>query len=231
MKEELPNNESSIAETTIIIADDHPLLRQALRNVLERQPDFRIIAEASDGEEATRLALKLCPNVVIMDINMPKCNGLEAIRQIKARNPAIIILVLTVHDDNEHILGILEAGAAGYLTKSVFGAEVVHAIRAVVSGETVLSTEVSQKILRHALKYPSKPIPEITHQLSARELEILKLAANGMSNKNIAVSLNLSLPTIKTYLSEVFAKLGASSRTEAAIIGLRTGILNIEEIE
>jgi NarL family two-component system response regulator LiaR len=231
MKEELPNNESSIAETTIIIADDHPLLRQALRNVLERQPDFRIIAEASDGEEATRLALELCPNVVIMDIDMPKCNGLEAIRQIKARNQAITILVLTVHDDSEHILGILETGAAGYLTKSVFGEEVVHAIRSVVAGETVLSTEVSQKILRHALRYPSKPIPEVTHQLNDRELDVLRLAAKGMSNKSIAAALNLGLPTIKTYLSEVFAKLGANSRTEAAIIGLRSGILSIEEMK
>jgi DNA-binding NarL/FixJ family response regulator len=232
MSKELLNEKSPSNNITIMLADDHPLLRQALRNVLEKQSDFKIVAEASDGEEAVRLALELCPNIVIMDINMPKLNGLEATRQIKAQKPAITVLVLTVHDDSEHILGVLEAGAAGYLTKSVFGTEVVHAIRSVVSGETVLSTEVSQQVLRHALRYSTKPIPvDVVQKLNVRELEILKQAAKGLSNKSIALELNLSLPTIKTYLSDIFSKLGANSRTEAVIIGLRSGILSMSDIQ
>jgi NarL family two-component system response regulator LiaR len=232
MSKELLDEKSSSNSITIMLADDHPLLRQALRNVLEKQPDFKIIAEASDGEEAVRLALERDPNVVIMDINMPKLNGLEAIRQIRAQKPAITVLVLTVHDDSEHVLGVLEAGAAGYLTKSVFGTEVVHAIRSVVSGETVLSTEISQQILRHALRYSTKPIPiDVAQKLNVREMEILKRAAKGLSNKNIALELSLSLPTIKTYLSDIFGKLGANSRTEAVIIGLRSGILSMSDIQ
>jgi NarL family two-component system response regulator LiaR len=232
MSKELLNEKLSSNSITIMLADDHPLLRQALRNVLERQPDFKIIAEASDGEEAVRLALERDPNVVIMDINMPRLNGLEAIRQIRAQKPAITVLVLTVHDDSEHVLGVLEAGAAGYLTKSVFGTEVVHAIRSVVSGETVLSTEISQQILRHALRYSTKPIPiDVAQKLNVREMEILKRAAKGLSNKNIALELSLSLPTIKTYLSDIFGKLGANSRTEAVIIGLRSGILSMSDIQ
>jgi DNA-binding NarL/FixJ family response regulator len=104
-----------------MLADDHPLLRQALRDVLEKQPDFEVIAEASDGEEAVKLATEMLPDIVIMDISMPTLNGLEATKQIKASNPSIAVLVLTVHSDSEHILSILRAGAGGYLTKSVYG--------------------------------------------------------------------------------------------------------------
>lgn len=215
-------------KTTIILADDHPLLRRALRSVLEEQSDFEVTAEASDGEETVELCKMLVPDVVIMDISMPTLNGLEATRQIKAKNPEIIVLVLTVHDDNQHILGILEAGANGYLTKNVFGEEVVHAIRSAISGETVLSPDIFQRILKHALQHSFKPIPVgLKEELNVRELEILRLAAKGMSNKNIALQLNLSLPTIKTYLSVVYAKLNASSRTEAVITALRAGIITI----
>jgi len=115
----------------IMLADDHPLLRQALRNVLEKQADFEVVAEASNGEEAVNLAVKLQPNVVIMDISMPKLTGLDATRQIKTKCPQTGILVLTVHDDSEHVLSILEAGASGYMTKSVFGEEVIRAVQAV----------------------------------------------------------------------------------------------------
>lgn len=216
----------------IIIADDHPLLRQALKNVLEKQADFKIIAEAADGEEAVRLATELVPDVIIMDITMPKLNGLEATRQIKEKCPNIAILVLTVHTDSEHILGILEAGASGYLTKSVFGEEVIHAIRGVVAGETVLSAEISRQVIKHAIRYMVKPLlTETKEKLTARELVVLKLAARGMSNKAIAESLGLSQRTVKGYLAEVFSKLDVASRTGAVIKGLRAGFLSMDDIE
>ena len=212
-----------------MLVDDHPLVRKALRDVLEKQADFEIVAEAGDGEEAVKIATELVPDVVLMDITMPKLNGIEATRQIKAKCSNIAVLVLTVHDDSEHILGILEAGAAGYLTKRVFGEEVIHAIHSVVAGETVLSAEIFQQILKHAMRYATKPITiAVGEKLTVREIEILNWAAKGKSNKDIAAELNLSQATIKSYLSDIFTKLEVASRTEAVIIGLRAGILTLE---
>jgi len=217
---------------TVLIADDHPLMRQALRNVLDKQPDFNIVAEACDGAEAIRLATELQPDVVIMDISMPKINGLEATLQIKAKCPEVAVLVLTVHDDIEHILGILDAGAAGYLTKSVFGDDIVHAIRGVVTGECVFSSSISKLILKHAARYVAKPASLSTgEKLTTRELEILKLAALGLSNRDIALKLDLSLRTIKGYLADIFSKLSVGSRTEAVITCLRTGLINMKDLE
>ena len=216
----------------ILLADDHPLLRKALRDLLVQQDDFEIVAEASNGQEAVRLATELVPDVVIMDISMPGINGLEATRQIKMKYPSIAILVLTIHTDSEHILGILEAGAAGYLTKSVFGDEIIAAIRSVVAGETVLATSVFQQILKHAIRYMTKPLVlEGGEKLTTREMEILKLAARGMNNKDIAKELNLSLRTVKGYLVEIFSKLKVGSRTEAVITGLRAGFLSLKDLE
>jgi len=214
-----------------MLVDDHPLLRQALRSVLEKQTDFEIVAEASDGKEAVRLAVELVPNVVIMDIGMPKLNGLEATRQIKASCPSIAILVLTVHDDSEHILSILEAGAAGYLTKSVFGDGVIHSVRGVVAGETVLSASISQQIIKHALRHITKPLPlNAGEKITGRELEILRLAASGMSNKDLAQKLDLSERTVKGYLAGIFSKLNVGSRTEAVITALRAGFFTLDDL-
>ncbi len=222
----------SYKKITILIADDQPLLRQALRHLLEKYQDFEIVAEAGDGEEAVKLTTELIPDVVIMDINMPKLNGLEATRQIKTKCPAVAILVLTVHSDIEYILGILEAGAAGYLMKNVFGEEVVNSIRSVVTGETILSTPVLNQLLKYARRYPTKPFQlDTKEKLSIRELEILKLVAKGISNKDIAQFLSISERTVKSYLVDIFAKLRVGSRTEAVIIGLRHGFLNIDELE
>jgi len=234
LSSEFDLNREQADNITIMLADDHPLLRQALRSVLEKQTDFEIIAEASDGEEAVRLAVELVPNVVIMDIGMPKLNGLEATRQIKEKCPSIAILVLTVHDDSEHILSILEAGAAGYLTKSVFGKEVIHAVHGVMAGETILSASISQQIIKHALRHMTKPLPlplNAGEKITGRELQILRLAASGMSNKDIAQKLDLSERTVKGYLAGVFSKLNVSSRTEAVISALRAGFFTLDDLD
>jgi len=215
---------------SIIIADDHPLLRQALKSVLEKQPDFKIIAEATDGEEAVKLATELVPDVIVMDISMPKLDGLDATRQIKEKCPNIAVLVLTVYDDSEHVLAILEAGASGYLTKSVFGEEVICAVRGVAAGETVLSAQISRQVIRYAIRYRVKPLLTGSgEKLTARELSILKLTARGLSNKEIAQALDLSPRTVKGYLAGVFSKLSVASRTQAIIKGLRSGLLSVDD--
>ena len=216
----------------VLIADDHPLVREALRAVLDKQQDCEVVAEVGDGEMAVRLANELNPNVVIMDITMPKIDGLEATRQIKAARPDIGILVLTVHDDEEFMLNILQAGADGYLIKSVLGSEVVSAVRAVVVGEMVLTPAISRRVLTYAYKrFHDKAVStNVGDGLTFREMETLRLLAKGASNKDIALELGLSLRTVKGYLLTLFARLNARSRTEAIVIGLRTGILTIEDL-
>ncbi len=193
----------------ILLADDHPLLRFALKEILEKQVDFKVIGEASDGEEAIKLATRLLPDIVIMDIDMPKMDGIEATRQIIAKCPDLAILVLTVYDDSEHVMNILEAGAVGYLTKRAFAKEIIHAVRAAIAGDTVLSPLVSKEVLKYALRYTGKSTRlDSTEKLSAKEVEIMRLAAKGLSNKDIAMHLSIGQRNIKNYFSQIFLKLG-----------------------
>jgi NarL family two-component system response regulator LiaR len=220
------------AKTAIVLADDHPLLRKALRDVLEKEDDFQIVGEAGDGEEAVKLVTETTPAVVIMDISMPNLDGLAATRQIKATRPNVAVLVLTVHTDDERILEILQAGAAGYLIKSVFGDEVVQAVRTVVAGEMVLSPSIGQRLLKQAARYPTRPVVlDAGEKLSARELEVLKLTAHGMANKDIALRLGIKQRTVKGHLADIFSKLSVASRTEAVITGLRAGFLSMDDIQ
>jgi len=166
-----------------------------------------------------------------MDIGMPNVNGIEATRQIKASHPDIIVLVLTVYDDVEHILGILESGADGYLTKNILVEDIIKSIRSVVAGETVLSPQVFQQVLKYALRHSTKPVRLYNGvKLTTRELEILQLIARGISNKEIANELNISARTVKSHMVDIFRKLDVSSRTEAVITSLRTGFINISDI-
>jgi NarL family two-component system response regulator LiaR len=236
MDMDLKNNERPVpakkpGKTTVLIADDHPLFRKSVRAILEIEPDFGVIGEAADGIEAVRLADELRPDVVLMDISMPELDGLEATRQIKAKHPQIAVLVLTIHTDEQHTLEILGAGAAGYLTKSVFGEEIVHAIRGIVSGGMVLSPSIGKRLLELAGRYPLKPavLPD-GEKLSTREVQVLKLAARGMSNKEIAAELGASLRTVKRLMDNIFSLLQVGSRTEAVITGLRAGILTMDDI-
>lgn len=234
MDDNVPTTEPEDEEpgkTTIILADDHPIVRKALRNDLEKEADFAVLAEAGDGEEAVKLVSELTPDIVIMDIGMPKINGIEATRQIKASHPDIIVLVLTVYDDVEHILGILESGADGYLTKNILVEDIIKSIRSVVAGETVLSPQVFQQVLKYALRHSTKPVRLDTGvKLTARELEILQLIAKGISNKEIADELKISSRTVKSHMVDIFRKLDVSSRTEAVITSLRIGFININDI-
>lgn len=221
------SNETNYHYTRIIIADDHPLMRNALKMWIEEQQDLKVIAEASNGKEAVEICVRLRPDLVIMDINMPVLNGLEATRQIVARCPETEVLVVTVHSDNEHILSIMRAGASGYLTKNSSGEEIVHAVRTVISGENVLPPTIPLADVDLALS----PDEDKSRGLSARELTLLKLLGAGLPNKEIAMRLGISLRRVKANLTTLFVKLGVSSRTEAVSTALKSGILTVQDIK
>jgi DNA-binding NarL/FixJ family response regulator len=215
---------------TVLIADDHPLVREALHRTLESEEDIEVVAEAGDGEEAVKLASELKPNVAVVDIVMPKLNGIEATRKIKEIAPDTAILILTAYDDDEYVLGLLDAGAAGYLLKSARGRDLIGAIRAIRSGESVLHPKIIAKLLKRATVAPAKE-HKTSDLLSERESEVLKLVTSGMSNKEIAEKLFLSQRTVKAHLTGVFNKLNVASRSEAIVKGLQWGLVTLENTE
>jgi DNA-binding NarL/FixJ family response regulator len=212
----------------VLIADDHPMLREALHRTLDAEEDMDIVAEASDGEEAVKLTSELEPDVVIMDIVMPKLNGIEATKRIKEIAPDAAVLILTAYDDEEYVLGLLDAGAAGYLLKSARGRDLVEAVRAIQAGESVLHPKIIAKLLKRAM---ASPVEEHRRSelLSERESEVFKLVALGMSNKEIAEKLSVSQRTIKAHLTNIFNKLNVVSRSEAIVRGLRWGLVTVED--
>jgi NarL family two-component system response regulator LiaR len=220
------------SKTRILIADDHPLLREALCKVFSNQKDMEVVGEASNGDEAIKLASQLKPDVLVMDIMMPEFTGLEASRQIKMITPNIAILILTAYDDDNYVLGLLDAGAAGYLLKSARGQDLVDAVRAVRAGESVLHPKIIEKLLKQALaKSSGTADPMVSELLSEREQEMLKLLAIGMSNKEIAQKLCLSLRTVKAHMSNIFIKMNVASRSEALVKALKSGMLTLEDIK
>jgi len=219
-------------KTRILIADDHPLLREALCQVLSKEQDMEVVGKAGDGEEVVKMASQLKPDVVIMDIIMPKFDGIEASKKIKATAPNIAILILTAYDDDNYVLGLLEAGAAGYLLKSARGQDMVEAVRAIQAGESVLHPEIIEKLLKRAMLKSAGIVKSRTSELlSEREKEMLKLLATGMGNKEIAKNLCLSLRTIKAHMSNIFTKMNVASRSEALVEALRSGLISLEDIK
>jgi DNA-binding NarL/FixJ family response regulator len=215
----------------VIIADDHVLFREGTRSLIDHEKDMEVVGEASDGEEAINLVTKLHPHVVLMDISMPKVNGIEATRRIKEDFPSTAVLILTAYDNDQYIVALLEAGAAGYLLKNVSGSDLVNAIRAVYAGEAVLHPGIAQKVFSR-LGSAGRGAEESVQlaELSEREMEILKLAAKGMSNQDIATQLYLSRRTVQAHLANIFRKMDVGSRTEAVLQALRKGWLGLDDL-
>jgi len=216
---------------SILLAEDHVITRQGIRRLLEDERGLTVVGEAGDGEEAVQMVADLKPDVVVMDIAMTKLNGIEATRQIKLIHPHTGVLILSAYDDDEYVFALLKAGAAGYLLKNVNGDELIHAIRATYKGEPVLDPIIARKVMNYfRLSGKVRGLEGFSEYLSNRETDIIKLAARGMSNKEIANKLHLSNRTVEGHLRAIFNKLGVGSRTEAVLYGLRKGWLTLEEL-
>ncbi len=215
----------------ILIADDHALVREGTRQILEQEPDLSVVAEAGDGEEAVRLAGIFKPDVAIIDIAMPKLDGIEATKQIKTLYPTIAVLILSAYDDDQFVFSLLEAGAAGYLLKSVRGHELMDAVRAVYAGESVLHPSIARKVLNRFASISRAPREQKPLEiLTEREMEVLRLATRGLSNQDIASELSLSLRTVQAHLGHIFNKLQVSSRTEAVVRALKEGWITLADV-
>ncbi|WP_291425001.1 response regulator transcription factor [Deinococcus sp.] len=206
---------------SLLLVDDHPVVRKGTRELLEGESDLKVVGEAGSGEEAIAQARALRPQVILMDVSMPGMNGIEATRAIKAEQPGVGVLVLTSYDDDAYVFALLEAGAAGYLLKNASEDDLLGAVRAVAGGESALHPSIARKVLER-FSVGSQPSPP-EDELSNRELEVLRVAATGHTNKEIARDLDISPRTVQVHLANIFSKLGVGSRTEAVLHGIKRG--------
>ncbi len=209
----------------ILLADDHPLVSEGTRRILERYPHLVVVGEARDGERALELAESLKPDVIVLDIRMPKLNGIEVIRRLQACSPGTKILVLTAYDDDAYILAWMEAGALGYLLKTSRPEQLIDGVQRVYQGETVLDPDIITKVGRLWGDYRDKS----GNPISNREHDVLELAASGLRNKAIAERLNISIRTVEGHFNRIFAKLKVNSRVEAILYAISQEIVNLKE--
>jgi NarL family two-component system response regulator YdfI len=216
-----PPSSPSSPPIRVLIADDHLVVREGLRAILEAAADLMLVGEAADGAEAVQLAGELLPDVVLMDLRMPNVDGIEAIRQIKARYRVVEVVILTTYDDDEYIVRGLRAGARGYLLKDASRKALFETIRAAARGESLLPLAVVQKVVAHL----AEPEPAEAQRLSVREREVLALLVQGLANREIATRLYISERTVKAHVTSIFNRLGVDSRVEAVAVALRSGLV------
>ena len=219
-----------IKKIRILIADDHPVFREGIRKLLELEPGFEVVGQAGDGEEAISLAEEVKPDVVIMDIMMPKLNGIDAAKRVKSALPKTAILMLSAYDYESYVLAALKSGAAGFLSKGACAGELTAAIKAVGIGEPVLDTAAAYRILTRLVTADESGSKVALDELHTRELDVLRLAAKGMTNRDIAQELVISERTVQTHFANIFRKLDVGSRTEAVLRALKQGWLSLEDL-
>jgi two-component system response regulator NreC len=214
---------------TVLLADDHPIVRQGIRNLLEADADLLVVGEAEDGLQAVQLAEQYKPDVVIVDMMMPRLNGLEAIRQITARVPHTRCIVLSMQSADPYIVQALKAGAAGYVLKDSAPSEIVNAIQQVLSGKRYLSPQLSEKLIDLFILKIETEVLDPYNSLTAREREVLQLAAEGLSNSDIAEQLSISHRTVEQHRQSMMNKMGFKNQTDLIRFALKQGILPLDE--
>ena len=214
---------------TLLIADDHALARGGLRGIFAADPDFDVIGEAGDGAEAVELARTLRPDVVVMDIRMPRLDGIEATRRIQAQPDPARVLVLTTFDLDEYVYEALRAGASGFTLKDAPPSQLCEAVRTVANGETLLAPAVTRRLVERFVQRPAPGVEAEKRlgQLTGRELEVLTLIGTGLSNGEIAAKLFLSEATVKTHFTRIAAKLGLRDRVQAVVFCYENGIVEL----
>jgi len=204
----------------VLLADDHRIVRQGVRQLLESAKDIEVIAEAGDGEEAQSLIEKLKPDVAVLDIQMPKASGIEVTRWLRAHLPQVGVLILTAYDDDPYVMAVLQAGANGYVLKTANADDLIQAVHDVNEGKSALDPAITKKLMSNIFKHAdNKPVEPLTD----RELDVLRLAAKGFTNKAIGIQLNISDRTVQGHLAHIFAKMQANSRTEAVMRAVQLG--------
>jgi DNA-binding NarL/FixJ family response regulator len=213
--------------TTVLIADDQALVRVGLRKILESEPEMSVVGEAADGEDAVAAASRSRPEVVLMDIRMPVLDGIEATRRITAAGPLPRVLILTTFDLDEYVFGALRVGASGFMLKERPPEELLSAIRVIAAGEALLAPNITRRLIEHFARQPdpTRPPPGALEQLTVREREVLALIATGLSNTEIAERLIMSVPTAKTHVSRILAKLGARDRAQLVVLAFQSGLV------
>jgi DNA-binding NarL/FixJ family response regulator len=207
----------------VILADDHTLVRAGVRQLIESADDLQVIAEAGDGEEAQTLIEHHRPDVAVLDIQMPKASGIEVTRWVRSHIPEVGVLILTAYDDDPYVMAVLQAGANGYVLKTGQADELIQAVRDVHEGKSALDPSITRKLMTNIFKGSEK---KVIDPLTDRELDVLRLAAKGYTNKAIGVQLSISDRTVQGHLAHIFAKLQANSRTEAVMRGVSLGLIS-----
>jgi DNA-binding NarL/FixJ family response regulator len=214
---------------TVVVADDQAMVRAGLRALIEAEPGLAVLGEAMDGKEAVAVTEQTRPNVVLMDIQMPVLDGIEATKRIVATVPESRVLILTTFDLDEYVFGAIRAGASGFLLKERPPEELLSAIRVIAVGEALLAPNVTRRLIERFARQPDPLLPPRSlSQLTARELEVLGLVAKGMSNGEIAAHLVMSEPTVKTHVSHIFSKLGARDRAQLVVLAYQSGLVSAD---
>ncbi len=218
-----------MAMIRVVLADDHAIVRKGIHDFLQAAGDIQVVAEAADGEEALARVAQYQPDVLVLDIRMPKVSGVEVARRVAAEFPQVRILVLTAYDDDPYVFALLKSGATGYILKTADSDELVRAVRTVAGGRSALAPEVAQKVVGQIAGVTRSADDEVVQTLTDRELNTLRLAAKGLTNRAIGLEMGISDRTVQGHLANIYTKLHVSTRTEAVLKAIRLGWLVIDE--